>query len=116
MFGLAACCWVIWKARNRACFEKKCIKSHIDIIFSACSFMRYWAGLHPVDTQKAIDKGGELMLKMTFRLLDKQAKTTPGQLLLCGTSDDAPDGGDRMTNLQTSNERVWSRLFCGLFL
>jgi hypothetical protein len=93
MFGLAACCWAIWKARNRACFEKKCIKNHIDIIFVACSFIRYWAGLHSTDAQKAIDEGIELMLKTTFRLLGKQGKTSPGQLLLCGTSDDAPDGG-----------------------
>jgi hypothetical protein len=32
--------------------------------------MRYWAGLHPVDTQKAIDKGGELMLKAASALRD----------------------------------------------
>jgi hypothetical protein len=23
IFGLAAICWVIWKLRNKACFEKK---------------------------------------------------------------------------------------------
>jgi hypothetical protein len=55
--------------------------------------MQYWAGLHPVDTQKAIDEGVELMLKMAFKLLGKQAKTTQGQLLLCGTSVVASDGG-----------------------
>jgi hypothetical protein len=35
--------------------------------------------------QKAIDEGIELMLKTAFRLLGKQAKTSPGQLRLCGT-------------------------------
>jgi hypothetical protein len=55
--------------------------------------MRYWTGLHSADAQKAIDEGIELMLKTAFRLLGKQAKTSPGQLLLCGTSDDVPDGG-----------------------
>jgi hypothetical protein len=39
--GLAAICWPIWKDRNSACFEKKNIKNPVDIIFSACSFMRY---------------------------------------------------------------------------
>jgi hypothetical protein len=33
--------------------------------------MQYWAGLNPVDTQKAIDEGVELMLKMAFKLLGK---------------------------------------------
>jgi hypothetical protein len=73
--------------------RKKCIKNPIDIIFSSYSFMRYWAGLHLVDTQKAIDEGIELMLKTAFRLLGKQAKTTPGQLLLYNTSDVVYDGG-----------------------
>jgi hypothetical protein len=33
------------------------------------------------------------MLKTAFRLLGKQAKTTPGPLLLCGATNDASDGG-----------------------
>jgi hypothetical protein len=39
MFGLAAFCWAIWKARNRACFEKKMIKNKSEVIYSACVFM-----------------------------------------------------------------------------
>jgi hypothetical protein len=43
------------------------------------------------------------MLKTVFKLLGKQAKTSPGQLLLCGTLDDVPDGGrsdDRSSDQQ----------------
>jgi hypothetical protein len=47
MLGLAAICWAIWKARNILCFDKKPIKSHFEIIFSACALMCYWAGLYP---------------------------------------------------------------------
>jgi hypothetical protein len=38
---LVAICWVIWKARNKVFFDKKPIKDPVEIIFSACSFMRY---------------------------------------------------------------------------
>jgi hypothetical protein len=44
MFGLAAICWSIWKARNMACFEKKLIKNPNEVIFSARLFMQFWAG------------------------------------------------------------------------
>jgi hypothetical protein len=44
--GSAAICWAIWKCRNKACFDKKLIKHPTDIMFHACSFMIYWAGLY----------------------------------------------------------------------
>jgi hypothetical protein len=49
LFGLAAICWAIWKCRNEICFEKKLIKNPTVNLHSACSFMRYWAGLHSAD-------------------------------------------------------------------
>jgi hypothetical protein len=69
MLGLAAICWAIWKARNRACFEKKLIKNPIEIIFSACALMHYWAGLYPEETQRLIKKGVDLMMKTTIKLI-----------------------------------------------
>jgi hypothetical protein len=72
--------------------KKKNIKNPMDIIFSTCSFMRYWSGLHSVDTQKAIDEGVDLMLKTAFKLLGKQAKTVHGPLLLRGNDDKTPSG------------------------
>jgi hypothetical protein len=39
-FGVAADCWAM-KARNSICFEKKMLNSPFDIVFSACSLMRY---------------------------------------------------------------------------
>jgi hypothetical protein len=55
MFGLAVICWPTWKCHNRACFDKKFLKNPSEIIFSACAFMRYWAGLHPVETQQLVE-------------------------------------------------------------
>jgi hypothetical protein len=40
-FGLAAVCWAIWKARNRACFEKKYVKHPAEIIIHACALMKH---------------------------------------------------------------------------
>ncbi|KQK05369.2 hypothetical protein BRADI_2g19695v3, partial [Brachypodium distachyon] len=45
LVGIAAICWATWKIRNRACFEKRLIRSPAELICSACSFMKYWAGL-----------------------------------------------------------------------
>jgi hypothetical protein len=47
LFGFAAVCWAIWKAQNRACFDKKkLIKNPSEIIYSTCMFMKYWADLY----------------------------------------------------------------------
>lgn len=40
--GIAAICWAVWKLGNRACFEKKLIRSPAELICSACSFLKYW--------------------------------------------------------------------------
>lgn len=44
--GLAAICWAIWKIHNRACFEGKLIRSLVELICTACSFLTHWAGIH----------------------------------------------------------------------
>jgi HJR/Mrr/RecB family endonuclease len=62
MFGLAAICWATWKSHNRACFEKKSIKNPCEIIFSACVFMYYWAGLYPEEAQKVINAKVDVMM------------------------------------------------------
>lgn len=43
-WGISAICWAIWKCRNRAVFDKKLIKSPMEIICHACALMKYWAG------------------------------------------------------------------------
>jgi hypothetical protein len=44
--GMAAICWAIWKTLNSSCFEKKFLRNHVDFIFLATSFIKYWAGTH----------------------------------------------------------------------
>lgn len=55
--GLAAVTWAIWLARNKATFEKQLIKSPSEIVFSACSFLLYWAGLQPVEEAARLRQG-----------------------------------------------------------
>jgi hypothetical protein len=40
--GFSVVCWVLWKTRNSVCLDKKCIRSLIEIICLASSFLSYW--------------------------------------------------------------------------
>jgi hypothetical protein len=74
MLGLSAICWVVWKARNKLCFEKKPVRAPMEIIFAACSFMRYWAWLYLEDTQSMISAGVETMMRVAMKIMKKGAQ------------------------------------------
>ena len=67
--GLAAVTWAIWLARNRATFEKKLIKSPFEIVYSACSFLLYWAGLQAGEDIKQLRAGAEMIRNGTMLLM-----------------------------------------------
>jgi hypothetical protein len=94
VLGVATICWAIWKARNMACFEKKLVNNPMDIVFFACSLMRYWAGLYPEHSQQVISEGVELMIHRAIKLLRKQSMKR--RLLLTDgriSSDDSEEQG-----------------------
>jgi hypothetical protein len=62
--GLAVKCWVIWKLRNRACFEHKLIKSRSELISFGVVFMNYWAGLHNSPDAENIRAGAASLLQL----------------------------------------------------
>jgi hypothetical protein len=73
MLVLSAICWVIWKARNRSCFEqKKHIRNTGEFLYAACAFMQYWTGLYKEDTKKMINAGVDLMMKTMLKFLGKE--------------------------------------------
>jgi hypothetical protein len=77
MVGLAAVCWTIWKGRNRVCYEKKQIKNPGELLFSACGFLRYWAGLQrDEDQRQLINAGVNLMMRTATKLLRKEEPKT----------------------------------------
>ena len=67
--GLAAACWAIWLARNRATFGKKQIKTPFEIVFSLCSFLLYWTGLQQGDAARELRTGAEMVRTSTMQLM-----------------------------------------------
>jgi hypothetical protein len=78
-FGLAAVCWAIWKARNRACFEKKYVKHPAEIVIHACALMKHWTSLCKKELQTQLTTGVGVLLAMASRLLAGQRR---GSMLL----------------------------------
>lgn len=68
VIGLASICWAMWKLRNRACFEKKLIRSPAEMICYACSSLKYWAGMQNEETKVAIESGAEVLKEEALRL------------------------------------------------
>ena len=66
--GLAPFCWAIWKLRNRAYFEKKLIKNPVEIICSACLFLKYWAGLQNELDKADCIRGAEMIQETALAL------------------------------------------------
>jgi hypothetical protein len=67
--GLEALCWELWKLTNRACFEKKLIRSSAEIICYACLFLRYWAGLKKEEDTKIILAGAGILQEKALMIL-----------------------------------------------
>lgn len=80
-FGLAAIIWATWKTRNRCCFDKKSINHPCEILFYACSFMRYWAGLYSSEMQEVIAAGVNTMMKTAMNLIGNQGRRAPVLLI-----------------------------------
>jgi len=91
LWGISALCWAIWKARNRACFERKFIKNPIEILCHAGALMQYWAGLYTEVERKMLINGVNTMLKVATDLLLQ--KKSSGDKNKCLKYDDHRDDG-----------------------
>ena len=78
-FALAAICWAIWKARNRACFESRWIKHPAEIVCHACSLLDFWTGLHKEEMQDQIKEGLRMLLSLAYQM---STTRTPPSLAL----------------------------------
>jgi hypothetical protein len=78
------------------CFEKKILHDPLEILCSACAYIRYWAGLFPEVMKEAIEEGVDLMLQTAIKLLDRKKAKTIGSVLAIeakkapNSDDDAP--------------------------
>lgn len=52
---------MMWKLRNRACFEFKLVRSPAEFVCYACSFMRYWAGLYSDEDRVMLEEGADAL-------------------------------------------------------
>ena len=78
--GGCAICWAIWKARNRACFDKKLIKNPTEIICHAGALMKFWAGLFAEVDREMLEEGVNAMMKIAMNILtSKRSKTSLAQ-------------------------------------
>ncbi|XBI75353.1 hypothetical protein VPH35_068732 [Triticum aestivum] len=60
-FGLAAMCWAIWISRNQATFEHKSLKSPFNVVYAACGFLTYWAGLMAGEDRESMERGAKML-------------------------------------------------------
>jgi hypothetical protein len=88
MFSLDAICWTIWKARNRACFEKKFIKNPNEVIFSACLFMHFWAGLFKGDMKEKVKAGAEVLMNVAVSIGERSSLNSARRLISDGRTQD----------------------------
>jgi hypothetical protein len=92
-FGFSAICWAIWKARNKAIFDRKLIRHPAEIIMHACSFMSYWAGLYHEGDSQEIVEGVGIMLVLAQKLVANQ-RASVGVGMLPAPKDQAEDGDE----------------------
>jgi len=84
-------CWTIWECRNKACFDKKIIKSLIEIIIHICDFLTYWSGLYSHETQGKILKGVQVLLACAHKVMASQSPTTLNTRMLLPPAEDAEE-------------------------
>ncbi|XBH77974.1 hypothetical protein VPH35_104351 [Triticum aestivum] len=60
-FGLAALCWAMWNFRNRTTFEFKKLGSPFNVIYVACGYITYWAGLMRGEDHEAMERGAKML-------------------------------------------------------
>ncbi|KAF7090147.1 hypothetical protein CFC21_092954 [Triticum aestivum] len=51
----------MWNCRNRATFEQKKLRTPFDVIFSACGYMNYWAGLMEGADRETMQRGAKML-------------------------------------------------------
>ena len=80
-FLLAAICWATWKTRNDACFNAKMISHPAEIVYYACAFLNYWAGLHKEEIQTQIKDGIGLLLSLACQMLSSERSSSTRLIL-----------------------------------
>ena len=84
MMIIAAICWGIWNLRNKVTFEKYVARNPLEAVFTACSFMLYWAGLLKEEEKVKFQAGVKRLARAGAALADR---SFPRGRLLLGDRD-----------------------------
>ena len=107
--SFAAICWAIWKARNKACFDKKLIKNPLEIVIHACALINFWAGLYSPEVQNQLAAGVKIILSCAHRVLARQVlHPLPRQDDSAAVIEGSQEG-EAMTQLGQYNRRLQLR-------
>ena len=71
MMFIAALCWGIWCLRNKVTFDNYNARSPLEAVFSACSFMLYWAGLLKEEDRSKFQAGVKRLAYVAAALADR---------------------------------------------
>ena len=80
MMIIAAVCWGIWNLGNKVTFDKHIARTPLEAVFTACSFMLYWAGLLKEDAKVKFQAGVKRLVHVATTLADRSYAR--GRLLL----------------------------------
>ncbi|VAH12262.1 unnamed protein product [Triticum turgidum subsp. durum] len=59
----------MWMCRNRATFECKNLRTPFDVVFSACGYMNYWAGLMVGANREAMEHYAKMLKTNTAAMM-----------------------------------------------
>jgi hypothetical protein len=71
MMVIAAICWGIWCIRNKVTFENYNARTPLEAVFTACSFMLYWAGLLKGEEKVEFQAGVKRLAQTAAALVDR---------------------------------------------
>jgi hypothetical protein len=57
MVGIAVVCWAICTIRSKVTFDGYTLKSPIEVVFTICSCLLYWARLQANDDKEKVVAG-----------------------------------------------------------
>jgi DNA-directed RNA polymerase specialized sigma24 family protein len=83
------------------------IKNPSEMLYSACIFMQYWAGLYPEDIQNTITAGVEIMMRTAINILEKQPERKTTRRITDGRElETEQDEDDQLEEVQVEEEDV----------
>lgn len=71
MLCISAICWVTWTVRNKVTFDAHVVRTTLEIVFTACSFLMYWTGLLKIEDRETL-QGALQKVMQTAKVLAGQ--------------------------------------------